>query len=69
VQLGLVRRTLALIVSLELTNLRESQDLSNRLLMQELLEEKWKLKATLEEVLQLGKQQNNIIHNLGTRIE
>ncbi len=67
--MGLVRRTLALIVSLELTNLRESQDLSNRLLMQELLEEKWKLKATLEEVLQLGKQQNNIIHNLGTRIE
>ncbi len=36
-QLGLVRRTLALIVSLELTSLRESQDLSNRVLMQELL--------------------------------
>jgi hypothetical protein len=37
--------------------------------MQELLEEKWKLKATLEEVVQLGKQHNNIIHNLATRIE
>jgi hypothetical protein len=69
VQLGLVRRTLTLIVSLEFTSLKESQDLSNRVLMQELLEETWKLKATLEEVLQLGKQQNNIIHNLASRIE
>ncbi len=68
-QLGLVRRTLTLIVSLEFTSLKESQDLSNRVLMQELLEETWKLKATLEEVLQLGKQQNNIIHNLASRIE
>ena len=37
--------------------------------MQQIIEENRKLKAVIAEVLQWGKQQNDIIHNLATRIE
>lgn len=37
--------------------------------MQQIIDENRKLKAVIAEVLQWGKQQNDIIHNLATRIE
>jgi hypothetical protein len=53
----------------ELTSLGEVTGLSDRALMQKLLEENRKLKAAIGEVLQWGKQQSDIIHNLARRIE
>ncbi|CAK9254418.1 unnamed protein product [Sphagnum jensenii] len=53
----------------ELTSLGEVTGLSDRALMQKLMEENRKLKAAIGEVLQWGKQQSDIIHNLAKRIE
>ncbi|KAH9530932.1 hypothetical protein CY35_19G010000 [Sphagnum magellanicum] len=53
----------------ELSSLGEVTGLSDRALMQKLLEENRKLKAAIGEVLQWGKQQSDIIHNLAKRIE
>jgi hypothetical protein len=53
----------------ELTSLGEATGLSDRALMQKLLEENRKLKAAIGEVLQWGKQQSDIIHNLAKRID
>jgi hypothetical protein len=53
----------------ELTSLGEVTGLSDRVLMQKLLEENRKLKAAIGEVLQWGKQQSDIIHNLAKRID
>jgi hypothetical protein len=53
----------------EFTSLGEVTGLSDRALMQRLLEENRKLKAAIGEVLQWGKQQSDIIHNLAKRIE
>lgn len=47
----------------------EDVPLSDQELMQRILKENLKLKAVIGEVLQWGKQQNDIIHNLATRIE
>lgn len=43
--------------------------MTDRQTMQQIIEENRKLKAVVAEVLQWGKQQNDIIHNLATRIE
>ncbi|CAK9212298.1 unnamed protein product [Sphagnum troendelagicum] len=53
----------------EPTSLGEVTGLSDRALMQKLMEENRKLKAAIGEVLQWGKQQSDIIHNLAKRIE
>ncbi|CAM6018693.1 unnamed protein product [Sphagnum balticum] len=53
----------------ESTSLGEVTGLSDRALTQRLLEENRKLKAAIGEVLQWGKQQSDMIHNLAKRIE
>ncbi|XP_024366414.1 uncharacterized protein [Physcomitrium patens] len=46
-----------------------NEALSNRALLQQLLDENRKLKDVVGRVLHWGKQQNDIIHNLASRIE
>ncbi len=46
-----------------------SEEVSDSMLIQHILEENHKLRAVIGEVLQWGKQQTAIIHNLASRIE
>jgi hypothetical protein len=47
----------------------DSEGVSDSMLIQHILEENHKLRAVIGEVLQWGKQQTAIIHNLASRIE